>query len=177
MKNNFMKTFIIVIAFILIISGCDQKKDSVKNQESDQVDLKKKELELKEKELDLREKEMLKNKERELDLKEKEIINQKDLNDYSNKSTEYKNSNSSYPGRFPEASIKYLSVNDISGMSNYDLRLMRNEIFARHGFIFKSDDLRNYFNNQNWYQAQYEDVTNMLSKIEKANIDLIKKYE
>ena len=46
----------------------------------------------------------------------KEIKNQKDLNDYSNKSPEYKNSNSSYPGRFPEASIKYLSVNDISGM-------------------------------------------------------------
>lgn len=173
----FMKIYLIVITFIFVLAGCNQNKDSEKKIEMDQSELKKKELELKEKELDIREKEIIKNKERELDLKEKEIQNQKEFIEYLNNTPKNKGTNSNYPGRFPEGSTKYLSVNEISGMSKYDLRLMRNEIFARHGYIFKSDDLKNYFGNQAWYQPINEDVTNMLSKIEKANIELIKSYE
>lgn len=54
---------------------------------------------------------------------------------------------------------------------------MRNEIFARHGYIFKTDDMRQYFNSQNWYSPMYNEVSSSLSSIEKYNVEFIKKYE
>jgi hypothetical protein len=54
---------------------------------------------------------------------------------------------------------------------------MRNEIYARHGYIFKSADLWRHFTAQKWYHPQYTDVNSMLSGIEKSNINLIKRYE
>lgn len=60
------------------------------------------------------------------------------------------------------------------------LRLARNEIFARHGYIFDSADLNKYFNDKNWYipsikPSEWSD--SLLNKYEKKNIALIKKYE
>lgn len=80
-------------------------------------------------------------------------------------------------GKFPEASERYLDDGDLSGMSQYDLKIMRNEIFARHGYIFKTDEMRSHFESQSWYTARYSNVDGMLSGIEKSNINLIKKYE
>ena len=54
---------------------------------------------------------------------------------------------------------------------------MRNEIFARHGYIFELPEMKSYFAQQSWYHGQYNDVIRMLSAIEKQNIELIKKYE
>jgi hypothetical protein len=54
---------------------------------------------------------------------------------------------------------------------------MRNEIFARHGYIFKTNDMKLYFESQAWYSPKYEDVTSFLTEIEKGNIELIKRYE
>ena len=56
------------------------------------------------------------------------------------------------------------------------LRLMRNEILARHGQVFKAKDLRDYFGNKSWYKP----VPNKklkLSIIEQINIQLIKSEE
>jgi len=84
---------------------------------------------------------------------------------------------SSIDGIYPQASQRLLNLNDISGLSKSDLRIMRNEIFARHGYIFKTNDMKDYFNKQPWYRGQYTDVTSRLSNIEKQNVELIKKYE
>ncbi len=54
---------------------------------------------------------------------------------------------------------------------------MRNEIFARHGLIFKRSDLDNYFRKQPWYTPMNENVDGMLTPIEKANIELLKRIE
>ena len=35
-------------------------------------------------------------------------------------------------------------------ITSWDLKVMRNEIYARLGYIFKTDDMKNYFNEQNW---------------------------
>jgi len=85
--------------------------------------------------------------------------------------------NSSTPGKYPQASDRMLISSDLSNMSLWDLKVMRNEIFARHGFIFKTYEMRDYFNRQSWYQALYDNVDNMLSQTEKSNIELIKQYE
>lgn len=75
---------------------------------------------------------------------------------------------------------------DESELYNYDagqLRLIRNEIFALNGRIFKSQDLRDYFSQKSWYVPTYapEDFdANMfdyLNDYEEANLEVILNYE
>ncbi len=54
---------------------------------------------------------------------------------------------------------------------------MRNEIFARHGYIFKRSDLYNHFAKKPWYNPQHNDVSHLLTQVEKENIRLIKAFE
>ena len=87
------------------------------------------------------------------------------------------NPNSAIPGRFPQASERLLTVSDLQNLSKEDLKIMRNEIFARHGYIFQTQDMKTYFQNQGWYSPQRSNVTAQLSNIEIKNVDLIKGYE
>lgn len=80
-------------------------------------------------------------------------------------------------GRFPQTSNQLISASFFSNLSKEDLKIMRNEIFARHGYIFKTPELKNYFKNQSWYKPQYNNVDKDLTEIEKKNILLIKQYE
>lgn len=84
---------------------------------------------------------------------------------------------SGIPGRFPQTSERYLTSNDLIGLTQWDLKIMRNEIYARHGYIFQKDDMRQYFTSQSWYQPLYNNVDAQLSAIEKSNIYLIKDFE
>jgi len=58
-----------------------------------------------------------------------------------------------------------------------DLDIMRNEIFAEYGYIFKSKKWKNYFSNKPWYKPKFENVDDFLTEIDKANIDLILKVK
>jgi len=91
-----------------------------------------------------------------------------------------KREESDLPGRYPEASMKYLKYIDVKGKSAWELKIMRNEIFARHGYIFKTSNMKKHFSQQAWYKPIYEDssyVYKMFSDIEKSNVNFIKKYE
>jgi len=73
--------------------------------------------------------------------------------------------------------IEY-SSKDIAKNSLYDLQLLRNEIFARHQYIFKDERLLEYFQEYLWYQPDYNDPAEVnLNAIENANISLFKKAE
>lgn len=87
------------------------------------------------------------------------------------------NTQSNVPGLFPQASEKILIVSDVQGLTKWQLKIMRNEIFARHGYIFKTSDMQQYFSTQAWYKPLNEDVNNALSNIERRNIALIQSYE
>ncbi|WP_203363357.1 YARHG domain-containing protein [Bacillus sp. REN10] len=76
----------------------------------------------------------------------------------------------------PHSDYTYLTYNDIAGLTKSELRLARNEIFARHGYMFKSKDLQNYFNNQSWYSPN-PNFNGNLSSLEKQNVEFIKSYE
>lgn len=80
------------------------------------------------------------------------------------------------PGNYPEASSRYLTEADMNGKSRWDLRIMRNEIFARHGYVFETD-IKEYFNRQSWYVPKSRNVDSQLTEIEKQNIDFIKSHE
>lgn len=81
------------------------------------------------------------------------------------------------PGDYPKASERLLMEKDLEGLTKKELRIMRNEILARHGYSFKSEDLKNRFESQPWYFPLSNDVSKQLSIIEKANIKFIQKHE
>jgi hypothetical protein len=87
------------------------------------------------------------------------------------------NSRNTLNGNYTIASEKILTVDDLLNRNKYELKIMRNEIFARHGYIFKTNDMRLYFESQAWYSPRYDDVNSFLTEIEKGNIELIKRYE
>ena len=78
---------------------------------------------------------------------------------------------------FPQSSTEYLSQSQVSRLSDYQLGIARNEIYARHGYIFKLPEYRNYFNSKYWYSPNSNFSTNMFNTIEKANIQTIVNYE
>ena len=54
------------------------------------------------------------------------------------------------------------------------LRIMRNEIYARHGYVFSSADLKAYFSKQPWYKPLNNNGAVKLTPIENLNVELIK---
>lgn len=77
---------------------------------------------------------------------------------------------------FPSNS-KYITASDLQGKSAEQVALIRNEIFARHGYIFETEPYRTYFNQKSWYVPNYDFDWSMLNSIEKENVDFITKYE
>lgn len=80
----------------------------------------------------------------------------------------------------PYSDVFYLSEEDLLYLTKDELRLARNEIYARHGRMFNSDDLQSYFNSKPWYMpsvAADEFNDTMLSEVEKYNASFIKEYE
>ena len=80
-------------------------------------------------------------------------------------------------GKF-NASIYRLKATDIENMYKGDLGAMRNAIYARHGYSFKTRNWRALFDNYvPWYMPVAVDVSAEITPVEKANIELIKRYE
>ena len=80
-------------------------------------------------------------------------------------------------GDYPTASMKILDSLELNKFSKKELRLMRNEIFARYNYIFKSEDLRLHFGPKEWYMPENNNIDSYLTDIEKKNIELIIKLE
>ena len=70
-----------------------------------------------------------------------------------------------------------LNTTYLARFSKPDLRLMRNEILARHGWKFQSKDLQDHFGKQSWYHPVADNNTIKLSIIEQTNVQLIKSEE
>lgn len=80
----------------------------------------------------------------------------------------------------PDSSTRQLSYGDIAGLTKEQLRIARNEIYARHGRMFTSEELQSYFNSKSWYRGTVSAGSfseNMLSQLEKDNIKLIQERE
>ncbi|MDV6378187.1 YARHG domain-containing protein [Sporosarcina sp. GW1-11] len=76
----------------------------------------------------------------------------------------------------PTSGDTYLKASDLKGLSKSDLRLARNEIYARYGYIFKSKELQAYFDSQTWYVPN-DAYGGSLTEWEKHNVALIKSKE
>lgn len=64
---------------------------------------------------------------------------------------------------------------DLSSLTYEELRLLRNEVFARNGYLFTDGFLRGYFNRYKWYMPVFDvDTFNVvLNQEEKQLIDAI----
>lgn len=65
----------------------------------------------------------------------------------------------------------------LRGLSLYDLRIIRNEVYARHGRRFETPWLRNYFKDAAWYSPRADFTIAELSENEKNNVKLIQAAE
>ncbi len=70
-----------------------------------------------------------------------------------------------------------LNTTYLGRFSKDELRLMRNEILARHGWKFQSKDLQEHFGAQSWYKPGNDNSAVKLNIIEQTNIQLIKSEE
>lgn len=84
----------------------------------------------------------------------------------------------------PDSSTVYLTEADLAGFTAEELRLARNEIYARHGRAFKTDWIRDYFEGKDWYEPLYDAdyfdsnlAETALNEYEKANAAFILAYE
>ena len=64
-----------------------------------------------------------------------------------------------------------------AGKTKKVLSIMRNEIFAMHGYKFKTQKWIKYFKSKDWYHPKNDNANIKLNLIEKKNIALILKYE
>lgn len=80
-------------------------------------------------------------------------------------------------GDYAYLSQRVVSEDEIANTIKSEIRLMRNEVFARHGYAFKMKDMRAQFENKDWYMPMNTDIRNSLTEIEKKNVDLLKRYE
>lgn len=82
-----------------------------------------------------------------------------------------------FKGKYPESSGRLLSETELKNIPKKQLKIMRNEIYARYGYIFKTEEMSAYFKKQENYLAVMEEVDAFLSEIEVKNIALIKRLE
>ena len=80
-------------------------------------------------------------------------------------------------GKYQFASTQLLIDGILYNYTPFQLKIMRNEIFARHGYIFKTDKMREYFKKQDWYKPDNGNINDKLTEVERLNILLIKRYE
>lgn len=78
---------------------------------------------------------------------------------------------------FPYSEFTRLTERELEPLTLQQLRIARNEIYARHGFIFQSEDLRIYFSKKSWYFPDASFDGNHLNEIEKYNVLLIQNRE
>ncbi len=74
-------------------------------------------------------------------------------------------------------STESLAEETLLDLFTEDLRVLRNEIYARRGRIFKDAELQKYFAAQSWYQPNPDFKDEQLSDIEFQNLAAIKKAE
>lgn len=80
----------------------------------------------------------------------------------------------------PDSAERYLEASDFDSYSHDEIQLIINEIYARHGREFQSQDNIDYFSAQDWYEPvsgkSDEEIVSEFNEYEKVNVELLCKY-
>lgn len=72
----------------------------------------------------------------------------------------------------PESNTRFYTSDELSVLTLEQLRIARNEIYARHGRMFSSDDMKSYFSNKSWYTPAYS-----ISEFDAQGDSLLNEFE
>lgn len=103
-----------------------------------------------------------------------------DDSDLSEDSDNYADSSEENEYVLPDSDKRKLKKSDLKGLSKEELRIARNEIYARHGRMFDDKKLQKYFDSQSWYEGTVpasEFSEDVLSSVEKKNVAFIRQFE
>jgi YARHG domain len=81
------------------------------------------------------------------------------------------------PGDMELFENKLITAQMLQGLSLHELRLLRNEIYARHGREFKTPWLSQYFSGQPWYDPKDDFKDEDLSGPDRTNVETIVAWE
>ena len=76
-----------------------------------------------------------------------------------------------------DASTYLFTNDDLASLSPKELTYLRNRIYAVHGYVFKSQELNDYFSQFSWYHPDSSETADELNSTEKANAVFINSYQ
>ena len=74
------------------------------------------------------------------------------------------------------ASAKVLEEKDLKNLFKLDMEIIKNSIYARHGYAFKNRIYRQFFDLTDWYVSLSDNIDNDLTDIEKTNIKILDRF-
>lgn len=79
-----------------------------------------------------------------------------------------------------DSETQYITEDFLRTQSQSQVRLILNEMYARHGYIFSTKEYADYFSGKEWYNPKYKseaDAEKSFNDIERTNKNTIVKYE
>lgn len=80
---------------------------------------------------------------------------------------------------FPNSNTTYLKETELETLTKEEIRIAINEIYARHGYVFKDEELQAYFDGKDWYEGTIQGADfseSVFNEYELANKDLFVTY-
>lgn len=99
---------------------------------------------------------------------EKEKNNEDEVSDAKNTDSDY---------ILPASSERKLTAMDLEGLDSEKIDYARNEIYARHGYVFKTNKYKEYFGSKEWYTPNTDFKETDLNEVEKYNASFLKEYQ
>ena len=69
-----------------------------------------------------------------------------------------------------------LTEKELKNLRKLDLEIIKNAIYARHGYSFKKQTFRTFFEQTDWYIPVSNDVEKELTPMEKSNIAMLTRF-
>ena len=70
-----------------------------------------------------------------------------------------------------------ISTADLDRLTSHEINIIKNEAYARHGYIFVNEKWQEFFEQFNWYEKDTSFTEDKFSKLEKQNLDTIILYQ
>ncbi|TDL99094.1 MAG: serine/threonine protein kinase [Flavobacteriaceae bacterium] len=114
-----------------------------------------------------------------VDWESEKVITQKETNTETGETETYNVSVNRSPSEAVfelNASKQKLTEKDLKNLRKLDLEIIKNSVYARHGYSFKKPTFRYFFEQTNWYIPVSDNVEAEITPMEKENILLLSRF-
>lgn len=71
----------------------------------------------------------------------------------------------------------YLSESEVAAMDAEQIQFLINQIYAKNGYVFRTQSIQNYFSQMPWYVAVSNDTSRLsMSSLDRSNLNLLVRY-